>query len=406
MDGRHQNRSGCRGYKHIDTKDIVSLYLGGQTMNEIAESFGISSWTVLDRLGKADVKKHKVYSLNHASFSVVNEESCFWAGFISARGYSANARISRSKSNIGFEVSEGFSHYLVELVEFMKSNLPTRKVIRKGKTYATLAINSEQMAKDLWKNFGIDIKDKSKSNGMVFDYDDEFVTSFLRGYLDASISLTYKISSNTQCLRVSSRSSKIIEGMLDYCRNLKIKPICYDKGKYYEVTFYTNQVSAFLREIFDNDLGFLSEYNKSKLNAINEKIKHNKKEFNKKSSARVREKRRNNIQVRLISACRKRLWEAFSRKGLKKNKNDHTIDLIGCSGGELVEYLERKFKPGMTRNNYGKWHIDHIRPLVSFDLTDQKQLKEACHYTNLQPLWAEENLSKGAKYNQSTNNTI
>ena len=60
-------------------------------------------------------------------------------------------------------------------------------------------------------------------------------------------------------------------------------------------------------------------------------------------------------------------------------------------------YLQGKFKEGMHWNNLGKWHIDHIRPCASFDLTDPEQQKQCFHYTNLQPLWAAENIRKGAK---------
>ena len=52
----------------------------------------------------------------------------------------------------------------------------------------------------------------------------------------------------------------------------------------------------------------------------------------------------------------------------------------------------------MSWDNYGEWHIDHIRPMASFNLQEQEEQLKCCHYTNLQPLWAEENLRKGNKY--------
>jgi hypothetical protein len=78
---------------------------------------------------------------------------------------------------------------------------------------------------------------------------------------------------------------------------------------------------------------------------------------------------------------------------------------LGCSVQELKVYLEAKFYPhsetgeAMNWGNYGLhgWHIDHIIPLSSFDLTDPEHLRQGVHYTNLQPLWAKDNLSKGSK---------
>lgn len=77
-----------------------------------------------------------------------------------------------------------------------------------------------------------------------------------------------------------------------------------------------------------------------------------------------------------------------------KNKSLKTLELLGCSVDELWNYLESKFQPGMTRENYGKWHIDHIKPCARFDFNDPKQQLECFHYTNLQPLWAIDNIKK------------
>lgn len=87
-------------------------------------------------------------------------------------------------------------------------------------------------------------------------------------------------------------------------------------------------------------------------------------------------------------------------------KSARTKKLIGCSIKELRRHLQSQFKKGMTWNNWGtgrngkgkkEWHIDHIKPVASFNLSKPKEQKKCFHYTNLQPLWAEENLRKWKK---------
>ena len=99
---------------------------------------------------------------------------------------------------------------------------------------------------------------------------------------------------------------------------------------------------------------------------------------------------------------RRRMWAAL--KGISKCES--TLILLGCSIEECWNHLEQQFEPGMTRDNYGLWHVDHIIPCVSFDdLSDTKQQKKCFHYTNLQPLWAVDNMKKGAKLNYEKENT-
>lgn len=100
------------------------------------------------------------------------------------------------------------------------------------------------------------------------------------------------------------------------------------------------------------------------------------------------------INFRIAVNLRNRL-----RIAIKNNsKVGSAVRDLSCSIEQLKKHLESKFQFGMSWDNYGKWHIDHVVALNNFDLSDYSQLKVACNYNNLQPLWAFDNRSKGDKY--------
>jgi len=78
-------------------------------------------------------------------------------------------------------------------------------------------------------------------------------------------------------------------------------------------------------------------------------------------------------------------------------KSASTLDLLGCTIGYFQSRIERQFERGMTWRNFGEWHLDHILPCSSFDLTRADHQRQCFHWTNLRPLWAKDNLSKSAK---------
>lgn len=95
----------------------------------------------------------------------------------------------------------------------------------------------------------------------------------------------------------------------------------------------------------------------------------------------------------LTRRCRGRITDAFRLGGF--TKRSRTFQLVGCSWDELKKHIENQFIDGMTWENRHLWHIDHIIPMAS--AKNIEELEALCHYTNLQPLWAGDNMSKGAK---------
>lgn len=113
-------------------------------------------------------------------------------------------------------------------------------------------------------------------------------------------------------------------------------------------------------------------------------------------AAWYRKKRKEDVNYRLSCALRTRLNSAV-RAQLRGSyvKQGSAIENLGCSMGEFIIHIENLFKDAMSWENYGDWHLDHIRPLSGFVLMEPDQLAQACHFTNLQPLWAADNIRKG-----------
>ena len=112
-----------------------------------------------------------------------------------------------------------------------------------------------------------------------------------------------------------------------------------------------------------------------------------------KFAAHRRKYLRNSPRARIANNSRDRIRRMIGAQGKGRGRSHR---LIGCNADTLCLILESKFELGMTWGNYGSaWHVDHIIPLAAYDLTDPEQQREAFHYTNLQPMWAHENMAKG-----------
>jgi hypothetical protein len=153
-----------------------------------------------------------------------------------------------------------------------------------------------------------------------------------------------------------------------------------------------------LQRYYENREYYLSKQ-KEWLSANQEKRNKQQREYSYKNRQKrneyLKNKKQRDAQFRVRKNIRDRMRAAMNGMG----KSKHTMELLGCSIEELKIYLEKQFVKGMCWDNYGKkgWHIDHILPCASFDLTDPEQQKICFHYTNLQPLWAKDNYKKRDK---------
>lgn len=145
------------------------------------------------------------------------------------------------------------------------------------------------------------------------------------------------------------------------------------------------------REFLDN----LAEYRRQS-SKYKERVEKYKKEGRYKEYQSEYNKK---LQVRLRNKISLKIYVAL--KTQNESKMLEFDDYLGCTIEFFKEYISSLFQDGMSWDNWGrgsdKWHIDHIKPCASFDFSDINQQKECFHYSNQQPLWEHDNLSKSSK---------
>jgi hypothetical protein len=186
----------------------------------------------------------------------------------------------------------------------------------------------------------------------------------------------------------ANREKKIAIAKAFYLANknkAKDRMKAYSKA-YYEANYeaHRDKMKVYYEANRDKRIAYTKAYrkaNRDKVNAQRNKNRNNR--------------MKTDIQFKLSRVLRRRLYRALHGN----YKNGSAVKDLGCTINEFKTHLESKFQSGMTWDNWSfeGWHIDHIKPLASFDLTDRQQLLMACHYTNLQPLWAKDNLIKSDK---------
>jgi len=151
----------------------------------------------------------------------------------------------------------------------------------------------------------------------------------------------------------------------------------------------------------DKRLKYFSEWQK-------ENFEHRKKymkEYREKNIDRIREAKRNYEKTRksndplykLINNFRTAIYQVLKESNVQKN--GHYFDILKYTPDELIKHLEGKFDSNMNWDNYGKWHVDHIKPISSFNINEigDDEFMKCWGLDNLQPLWGDENIRKSNK---------
>jgi predicted HicB family RNase H-like nuclease len=186
----------------------------------------------------------------------------------------------------------------------------------------------------------------------------------------------------------------------------------YNEANKEKIADYKKQYYEANKEIFTEKSKQYNEANKEKLadyqkqyyeankEIITEKSKKYR-EANKEKLADYRKQYKKQWNIRL----HKNISTALSNSLKTTGKSKRTFKYLGCTKEVFIKYLESKFEgKNMNWDNYGEWHIDHIIPLSLIDSTNEIEVMYIWHYTNLQPMWCSDNISKGNKIDLKYNN--
>lgn len=224
-----------------------------------------------------------------------------------------------------------------------------------------------------------------------------------------------------ECFHKQNREKRKLENPKDFCKKcgaskdlvefVKNKICCKSCNKKYMSEYYENNKDAWIDySIKNNNTIERREKKKEYATKNKHKIKEYQKKYREENKEALKEKRKSYNKVRMerhkyrykndldykIKKIHRYILKSFMKRMKMGSKKDTTSKLLGYSYSDLKKHIESLFLDGMSWDNHGEWHIDHIRPISSFDIDTDPSVVNALE--NLQPLWALENLKKSNKY--------
>lgn len=192
--------------------------------------------------------------------------------------------------------------------------------------------------------------------------------------------------------KVRSRNRRAAD--LDKSREYARRAYHKNKDKYRESR------RAYRSQYYAENVAKIQEYTRIWRQENQDKVRAYRKEYNathkRENTERVLKRYHSEPSFKAAFLLRASTVRVF--KQIKQDKKASTEDLLGCSSEEAKQHIEEQFVEGMSWDNHGDWHIDHIKPIDWWVKNSPETIKDACHYTNLQPLWAVDNLTKSNKY--------
>lgn len=181
----------------------------------------------------------------------------------------------------------------------------------------------------------------------------------------------------------------------DKCEVTKPIEQFFKAAKYKDKQYYRGECKECTKTDLRSESGKLAQekYRNSEHGKIVKAAYKKRREYRKQQTKYEADRRKRDPFYKSKKLIRDRLLSALKRKTWTKKFK--FVEYIGCSKEEFIKHFESKFTEGMTWENQGKWHIDHIIPLSS--AKTEEEMYKLCHYTNLQPLWAIDNIIKSNK---------
>ena len=201
---------------------------------------------------------------------------------------------------------------------------------------------------------------------------------------------------SANCITCQRQYAKSAKGLATIQR-LRSRPEYREKAKVYSARYHAENRDECLSKMADRNRAYYARNRERLIEAAVSYQRENADTRNAYKSDWQKRRKKADPQFAAMVVMRKLVARTCERIKQDRKQIGRTVEALGYTAAAFKSHIENQFHPGMSWANHGEWHVDHIRPLSSFDLTNEAQRKECNSLANLQPMWAGDNMRKGSK---------